>query len=160
MHIHAYTNLHHISTKTKTQSTNPTPEIMTELDPQVIVEEDNLPSDEDKSSTSPLIELASLLRSMKLKSDAGKFKEPELFTGQDPKKLKTYIFQCQQYFQSLSDFIDGTDKSISPCPILRMWPKNGLNLESLDFFPNLLFGSIIGKPLFKNFDIILVLSMK
>ena len=78
--------------KAKTQSTNPTPEIMTELDPQVLVEEDNLPSDEDKSSTSPLTELASLLKSMKPKSDAGKFKELKPFTGWDPKKLKTFIF--------------------------------------------------------------------
>ena len=96
--------------KAKTQSTNPTPEIMTELNPQVIVEEDNPPSDKDTSSTSPLTELASLLKSMKPKSDAGKFKEPELFTSQDPKKLKTFIFQCQLYFWSSSDFIDGTQQ--------------------------------------------------
>ena len=133
---------------------------MTELNPQVIVEEDNLPSDKDKSSTSPLTELVSLLKSMKPKSDAGKFKEPELFTGWDPKKLKTFIFQCQLYFQSSHDFIDSTQQVNFPCPILRMWPKNSLNLESLDFFPNLLFGLIIGKPLLKNFNIILVLSTK
>ena len=78
--------------KAKTQSTNPTPEIMTELNPQVVVEEDNPASDEDKSSISPLTELVSLLKSMKPKSDTGKFKEPEPFTGQDPKKLKTFIF--------------------------------------------------------------------
>ena len=30
---------------------------MTELDPQIVVEEDNPASDEDKSSTSPLTEL-------------------------------------------------------------------------------------------------------
>ena len=85
-------------TEAKTQSTNPTPEIMTELNPQVIVEEDNLPSDEDKSSTSPLTELVSLLKSMKPNSNAGKFKEPEPFTSQNSKKLKTCIFQCQLYF--------------------------------------------------------------
>ena len=94
--------------KAKTQSTNPTPEIMTVLDPQVIVEEDNLPTNEDKSSTSPLTEVVSLLKSMKPISDAGKFKEPEPFTSWDPKKLKTFIFQCQLYFRSSSDFINGT----------------------------------------------------
>jgi hypothetical protein len=28
----------------------------------------------------------------KMKSDAGKLREPELFTGKDPKKLKAFIF--------------------------------------------------------------------
>ena len=96
--------------KAKTQSINPTPEIMTELDPQVVVEEDKSASDEDKSSTSPLTELASLLKSMKLRSNAGKFKEPELFTGWDPRKLKTFIFQCQLYFWSSSNFNNGTQQ--------------------------------------------------
>ena len=71
---------------------------MTELDPQIVVEEDIPASDEDKSTLSPLTELASLLKSMKPKSDAGKFKEPELFMGWDSKKLKTFIVQCQIYF--------------------------------------------------------------
>jgi hypothetical protein len=31
----------------------------------------------------------------KMKSDTGKFCEPELFTGKDLKKLKVFIFQCQ-----------------------------------------------------------------
>ena len=44
-------------TKTKSKNTNHTPEIMTELNPQVVVEEDNPASDENKSSTSPLTEL-------------------------------------------------------------------------------------------------------
>jgi hypothetical protein len=34
----------------------------------------------------------------KMKSDAGKLCEPELFTRRDPKKLKAFIFQCQLYF--------------------------------------------------------------
>jgi hypothetical protein len=29
-----------------------------------------------------------------MKSDAGKLREPEPFTGKDPKKLKAFIFQC------------------------------------------------------------------
>jgi hypothetical protein len=41
----------------------------------------------------------------KMKSDAGKLREPELFTGKDPKKLKAFIFQCQLYFRNL-DFDD------------------------------------------------------
>ena len=97
--------------KAKSQSTNPTnptPELMTELDSQVVVEEDNPASDKDKSTLSPLMELTSLLKSMKPKSNAGKFKEPEPFMSWDPKKLKTFIFQCQLYFQSSSDFDDGT----------------------------------------------------
>jgi hypothetical protein len=39
----------------------------------------------------------------KMKSDAGKLCEPELFTRKDPKKLKAFIFQCQLYFCN-SDF--------------------------------------------------------
>jgi Retrotransposon gag protein len=39
----------------------------------------------------------------KMKSDAGKLREPEPFTGKDPKKLKAFIFQCQLYFRN-SDF--------------------------------------------------------
>jgi hypothetical protein len=35
----------------------------------------------------------------KMKSDAGKLREPELFTRKDPKKLKGFIFQCQLYFR-------------------------------------------------------------
>src|SRR5271169_1331600 len=42
----------------------------------------------------------------KMKSDAGKLHEPEPFTSRDPKKLKPFIFQCQLYFRSSSDFDD------------------------------------------------------
>jgi hypothetical protein len=47
----------------------------------------------------------------KMKSDAGKLREPELFTGKDPKKLKTFIFQCQLYFCN-SDF-DSDSKKVT-----------------------------------------------
>ena len=67
--------------KTKSQSINPTPELMSELSSQVVVEEDIPASDEDKSTLSPLTELTTLIKSMKPKSDAGKFKEPKPFTG-------------------------------------------------------------------------------
>jgi hypothetical protein len=36
-----------------------------------------------------------------MKSDTGKLREPEPFTGKDPKKLKAFIFQCQLYFWNL-----------------------------------------------------------
>jgi Retrotransposon gag protein len=39
----------------------------------------------------------------KMKSDAGKLREPEPFTRKDPKKLKAFIFRCQLYFWN-SDF--------------------------------------------------------
>jgi hypothetical protein len=47
----------------------------------------------------------------KMKSDAGKLREPEPFTGKDPKKLKAFIFQCQLYFHN-SDF-DSDSKKVT-----------------------------------------------
>jgi hypothetical protein len=47
----------------------------------------------------------------KMKSDAGKLYEPELFTRRDPKKLKAFIFQCQLYFRN-SDF-DSDSKKVT-----------------------------------------------
>jgi hypothetical protein len=47
----------------------------------------------------------------KMKSDAGKLHEPELFTRKDPKKLKAFIFQCQLYFCNL-DF-DSDSKKVT-----------------------------------------------
>ena len=47
---------------------------------------------------------------LKSKSDAGKIKVPEPFTGKDPKKLKAFIFQCQLYFRSSTDFEDDSKK--------------------------------------------------
>jgi Retrotransposon gag protein len=47
----------------------------------------------------------------KMKSDAGKLREPEPFTGKDPKKLKAFIFQCQLYFRNL-DF-DSNSKKVT-----------------------------------------------
>jgi hypothetical protein len=46
-----------------------------------------------------------------MKSDAGKLREPEPFTGKDPKKLKAFIFQCQLYFHNL-DF-DSDSKKVT-----------------------------------------------
>jgi hypothetical protein len=50
--------------------------------------------------------IKALKRIGKMKSDAGKLREPKPFTGRDPKKLKPFIFQCQLYFRSSSDFDD------------------------------------------------------
>jgi hypothetical protein len=47
----------------------------------------------------------------KMKSDAGNLREPEPFTGKDPKKLKAFIFQCQLYFCN-SDF-DSNSKEVT-----------------------------------------------
>jgi Domain of unknown function (DUF4939) len=47
----------------------------------------------------------------KIKSDAGKLREPEPFTEKDPKKLKAFIFQCQLYFCS-PDF-DSDSKKVT-----------------------------------------------
>jgi hypothetical protein len=47
----------------------------------------------------------------KMKSDAGKLREPEPFTRKDPKKLKAFIFQCQLYFRN-SDF-DSDSKKVT-----------------------------------------------
>jgi Retrotransposon gag protein len=47
----------------------------------------------------------------KMKSDTGKLREPELFTGKGPKKLKEFIFQCQLYLRN-SDF-DSDSKKVT-----------------------------------------------
>jgi hypothetical protein len=54
----------------------------------------------------------------KMKSDAGKLREPELFTGKDPKKLKAFIFQCQLYFRN-SDFDSDSKKATFALSYLR-----------------------------------------
>ena len=42
--------------------------------------------------------------------DAGKLREPEPFSGRDPKKIKAFIFQCQLYFWGSSKFEDDSRK--------------------------------------------------
>ena len=46
----------------------------------------------------------------KMKSEGGKIREPDPFTGQEPKKLKTFIFQCMLYFRTSSKFDDDAKK--------------------------------------------------
>jgi Domain of unknown function (DUF4939) len=66
----------------------------------------------------------------KMKSDAGKLCEPELFTGKDPKKLKAFIFQCQLYFCN-SDFDSDSRKVTFALSYLRdiaqEWFKPGIS---------------------------------
>jgi Retrotransposon gag protein len=77
-----------------------------------------------------------------MKSDAGKLREPEPFTGKDPKKLKAFIFQCQLYFHN-SDFDSDSKKVTFALSYLRdvaqEWfePRiSGLTDEPLEWFNN------------------------
>ena len=45
-----------------------------------------------------------------MKSEGGKVREPDPFTGREPKKLKTFIFQCMLYFRSSSEYDDNAKK--------------------------------------------------
>ena len=49
-------------------------------------------------------------RLSKMKSEGGKVREPDLFTGREPKKLKTFISQCMLYFWSSSEYDDDAKK--------------------------------------------------
>ena len=61
----------------------------------------------DYSTSIPTSNLLSLLQSLlPTQSNPGNFGEPKPFTGHEPKKLKTFLFQCQLYFQSSSKFQD------------------------------------------------------
>ena len=70
----------------------------------------------------------------------GKLREPELFTGRDPKKLKSFLFQCKLYFQNLSEtFRDDSTKvnfALSYLQdIAQEWFKPGISGE-LDNIPD------------------------
>ena len=71
-------------------------EVKGEVDPKV----------EDKSSSIPVDDLVSTLRSFGKTSSKlgtiGNLREPEPFTGRDPNKLKPFLFQCWLYFWGLS----------------------------------------------------------
>jgi Retrotransposon gag protein len=78
----------------------------------------------------------------KMKSDAGKLREPEPFTGKDPKKLKAFIFQCQLYFHN-SDFNSDSKKVTFALSYLRdvaqEWFEpgiSGLTDEPPEWFDN------------------------
>jgi Retrotransposon gag protein len=69
------------------------------------------PKPESSASTQADDLVKAIKKLGKMKSDAGKLREPELFTGKDPKKLKAFIFQCQLYFRK-SDF-DSDSKKVT-----------------------------------------------
>jgi Retrotransposon gag protein len=78
----------------------------------------------------------------KMKSDAGKLREPDPFTGKDPKKLKAFIFQCQLYFRN-SDFDSDSKKVTFALSYLRdvaqEWFEpgiSGLTDEPPEWFDN------------------------
>jgi Retrotransposon gag protein len=78
----------------------------------------------------------------KIKSDAAKLHKPEPFTGEDPKKLKAFIFQCQPYFWN-SDFDSDSRKVTFALSYLwdvaQEWFEpgiSGLTDEPLEWFNN------------------------
>ena len=89
---------------------------------KVAVEPEVVNKVEDKSTSIPVDELVSALRSFgkPSKSDTvGKLREPDPFTGKDPKKLKPFLFQCRLYFWGSSDFDDNTKKVTFALSYLR-----------------------------------------
>jgi hypothetical protein len=95
----------------------------------------------------------------KMKSDTGKLREPEPFTGKDPKKLKAFIFQCQLYFHN-PDFDSDSKKVTFVLSYLRMLLRNGLNPVFPDLPMSLWNGLITGKLSWMNSIAILDLTMK
>jgi hypothetical protein len=78
----------------------------------------------------------------KMKSDAGKLREPELFTRKDPKKLKAFIFQCQLYFRNSDSDSDSKKVTFALSylwDVAQEWFKpgiSGLTNEPLEWFDN------------------------
>src|SRR5271170_4354395 len=69
------------------------------------------PSEKPSTSSIPISDLISVLSSIGvLRLEAGKLHEPEPFTGEDPKKLRAFIFQCTLYFHGSSGFEDDITK--------------------------------------------------
>jgi hypothetical protein len=69
------------------------------------------PKPESSASTQADNLVQAIRKLGKMKSNAGKLREPEPFTRKDPKKLKAFIFQCQLYFRN-SDF-DSDPKKVT-----------------------------------------------
>ena len=82
-------------------------------EPQEVKEEVDLKA-EDKSSSIPIDDLVSALRSFGKSSSKpgtiGNLREPEPFMGRDPKKLKPFLFQCWLYFWGSSKFEDDSKR--------------------------------------------------
>jgi hypothetical protein len=100
------------------------------------------PKPESSASTQADDLVKAIKKLGKMKSNAGKLHEPELFTGKDPKKLKAFIFQCQLYFCN-SDF-DSDSKKVTfalsyPQDVAQEWFEpgiSGLTNEPLEWFDN------------------------
>ena len=107
-----------------------------DIAPEVVekVEQKVEPDVEDKSTSISVDNLVSALRSFGKSSKSetiGKIREPEPFTGKDPKKLKTFLMQCRLYFRGSSEFDDDTKKVIFAVSYLRdvaqEWFEPGLS---------------------------------
>ena len=126
------------------------------------VKEEVDPKVEDKSSSIPIDDLVSALRSFGKTSSKpgtiGNLREPEPFMGRDPKKLKPFLFQCRLYFWGSSEFEDDSKRVTLPCPISRTWLKSGSNPDFLALPTFILSGLTAGTYLWTNFKTTLVLS--
>jgi hypothetical protein len=90
-------------------------------------------------------ELVSAIKKLgKMKSDAGKLRDPKPFTKKDPKKLKAFIFQCQLYFQN-SDFNSDSRKVTFVLSYLQDVAQEWLNPVSPNLLMSLQNGLITGK---------------
>jgi Retrotransposon gag protein len=82
--------------------------------PQPPLQSPIVPKQEYPFPKSPTIPINDLVLALKDFSDsaprststAGKLKEPEPFTGKDPKKLKAFLFQCNLYFRNSVEWDD------------------------------------------------------
>ena len=124
-------------------STKPSPHTSPIKEKLSIVKEEEL--QEPKISVAPedtvplpydeLLSAVKSLFKLPTKPEAvGKLREPELFTGRDPKKLKSFLFQCKLYFQNLSEtFWDDSTKVNFALSYLQdvaqEWFKSGISGE-------------------------------
>ena len=87
------------------------------------VEEEIKPMVQDKSPLVLVDDLVSTLRTFGNPSsksrNIGRIKEPETFTGRDPRKLKAFIFQCRLYFWGSSKFEDNSKRVTFALSYLR-----------------------------------------
>ena len=98
-------------------------------------EVEDKPKVSDKSPLVPIDDLVTALRtygnSSSKSGNVGRIREPEPFTGKDPKKLKTFLLQCRLYFRGLSDFEDGSKRVTFALSYLRdiaqEWFEPGLS---------------------------------
>ena len=128
--------------------------------PQEVKEEVDLKA-EDKSSSIPIDDLVSALRSFGKTSSKpgtiGNLREPEPFTGRDPSQGET-LRNSSLFFFSVG-CISGvclnlrmiSKESLLPCPISGTWLKSGSNLDFLASPTFILSGLTAGTYLWMNF---------